>query len=222
MIKGTLFVSRDVNNHSHYKMRAEEIGFRNVTFTGADKDGLNMIINDLKPRLVVMGSSFYDCATPYMMSILHRQYPKIILASVSLERYPAHLAMGLIANGVNSYVNFADGVEQFYAGLHFIKEGRAFIAANIDEKIRNSELPRPSHELTERQIEVLRLICNGFTAFEIADVLHISVRTIKFHKTELYNNLKIRNENELIRVALYLGFIKVDELNFYGGNYCLR
>jgi DNA-binding CsgD family transcriptional regulator len=73
--------------------------------------------------------------------------------------------------------------------------------------------------LTGRQIEVLRLLCNGFTSLEIADVLHLSNRTVKFHKAELYNNLKIRNENELIRVALYLGFIKIDSLDFYGGSY---
>jgi len=82
-----------------------------------------------------------------------------------------------------------------------------------------AELPKPSQELTERQIEVLRLLCNGYTSLEIAETLQLSKRTVKFHKAELYNNLKIRNENELIRVALYLGFIKVDELDFYGGRY---
>ena len=219
MTRETLFVSRNVNNHSHYKKRALELGFKNVTVTEAEKDGLNMIINDLKPKLVVMGSRFYECATPYMLSILHRRYPKIILAAVSLESYPAHLVMGLIANGVESYVNFSDGIDQFYVGLNLIKEGRRYISPEMEKKMKTKELPRASQELTERQIEVLRLLCNGFTTLEIADALHLSVRTVKFHKSELYNNLKVRNENELIRVALYLGFIKKDELDFYGGKY---
>jgi DNA-binding NarL/FixJ family response regulator len=217
---GTLVVSRDVNNHSHYKRRLEQLGFRDVTVTGAEKDGLNMIINDLKPRLFVIGSRFYECATPYMISLLLRRYPKLNIAAVSLAAYPADLAMGLVINGAKSYVNFVDGADQFYFGLNIIREGKKYISPIVEERMENRDvLPRPSRELNERQVEILRLLCNGFTTLEIADVLHLSVRTIKFHKSELYNNLKIRNENELIRVALYLGFIKVDELDFYGGKY---
>jgi len=220
MTGGTLLVSRDTNNHSHYKKRFEQLGFRNVTVTGAEKDGLNMVINELKPRLVVMQSRFYDCATPYMMSVLLRRYPKLNVAAVSFEKYPADLAMGLVANGVTSYVDYADGADQFYTGLNLIKEGKKYISPVVEKRMMmRTELPKPSQELTERQIEVLRLLCNGFTSAEIAEVLHLSNRTVKFHKAELYNNLKIRNENELIRVALYLGFIKVDELDFYGGRY---
>jgi DNA-binding CsgD family transcriptional regulator len=83
------------------------------------------------------------------------------------------------------------------------------------------ELPPPALELTEREIEVLRLLCNGFTSMEIANILHISKRTVEFHKAALFNRLGTRNENELIRVALYLGLIKVDELDFYGGDFAL-
>ena len=220
MTGGTLLVSRDINNHSHYKKRFEEMGFKNLNVTGAEKDGLNMVINELKPCLVVMQSRFYDCATPYMMSVLLRRYPKLNVAAVSFEKYPADLAMGLVVNGVTSYVDFADGADQFYTGLNLIKEGKKYISPVVEKRMMmRTELPKPSQELTERQIEVLRLLCNGFTSAEIAEVLHLSNRTVKFHKAELYNNLKIRNENELIRVALYLGLIKIDELDFYGGRY---
>jgi DNA-binding NarL/FixJ family response regulator len=201
-------------------MRFEQLGFKNVTVTGAEKDGLNMIINELKPRLIVIGCRFYQCATPYMMALLLRRYPALNIAAVSLEDYPADLAMGLVINGVKSYVNFVDGENQFYAGLNLIREGEKYVSPIVEERMEmRNELPKPSQELTERQVEVLRLLCNGFTSLEIANVLHLSNRTVKFHKSELYNNLKIRNENELIRVALYLGFIKIDDLDFYGGRY---
>jgi len=220
MTGGTLAVSRDVNNHSHYKKRLEQLGFRNVTVTGVEKDGLNMIINDLKPRLVIMGSRFYECATPYMIALLLKRYPELNVVVVSLEKYPADLAMGMIVNGITSYVNFFDGVDQFFTGLNLIKEGKKYISPVVEERMmRRNELPKPSQELTERQITVLRHICNGFTTLEIADVMHLSKRTVKFHTSELYNNLKIRNEKELIRVAMYLGLIKNDQLDFYGGRY---
>jgi len=219
MTGGTLIVTRDVDNHSYFKKQAEQFGFRKVAVTELERDGLNYVINDLSPRLIVMESRFYDCATPYMISLLHRRFPKINKAVVSLERYPEYFAIGLIANGVESYVNFSDGAEQFFTGLRYIKEGKAYISPKVAAKMKNKELPKASNELTERQIEVARLLCNGYTALEIADVLEVSDSTVNHHKSELYNNLKIRNEKELIRVALYLELIKVEELNFYGRKY---
>jgi DNA-binding NarL/FixJ family response regulator len=223
MAKGTLLVSRAAENHAEHKKALEELGFKDVTVTAAEKDGLNLLINELQPSLVIVGSGFYKSATPYMMAMLKRQFKELNIAVVSLDNYPADLAIKFVVNGINSYVNYLDGKPEFYKGLDNLREGRKFIASSVQERMETKgELPAPSVELRERETEVLRLLCNGFTTVEIANELYISVRTVKFHKSELFNNLGIRNENELIRVALYLGLIKIDELDFYGGNYFLR
>ena len=223
MAGGTLLVSRAVKLHADYKKMLEELGFKDVSVTSADKDGLNMLINELKPRLLIVGSGFYKSATPYMMALLKRRFKDLNIAAVSINDYPADLAMKFVINGINSYLNYFDGKSQFYKGLDCMREGKQFISSSVQECIDNRrELPPVSSELTERQIEVLRLLCNGFTTVEIADELFISKRTVEYHKAELFNNFGTRNENELIRVALYLGLIKIDELEFYGGNFTLR
>lgn len=220
MAGGTIGVARDVNNHSRYKKRLEELGFRDVMLTAAEKDGLNMVINDMKPRLVLVASNFYQCGTPYMLGRLAHTFPQLNIASVSLGEYPAELAMAQIINGVTSYVNYYDGAGQFYDGLKCIKEGKAYIANVVQERIdMRHELPHPSRPLSERQFEVLRCLCNGFTAKEIAETLHICERTVEAHREECYIKLSVRNEKELIRMALYLGFIQLDELIFYGRDF---
>lgn len=219
---GTLIVSREVNLLPHYKKRLEIVGFRNVTYTTAEKDGLNVVINEQKPRTVIMEAEFYQSATPYMMSRLLRQFTGINFVAVSLSKYPADLAMLFIINGAKAYITIIDGIEQFYRGLECVRDGRSFVSASVQERIDiRHELPHPATEITGRQIEVLRLVCNGFSGGEIAEVLHICKRTVEFHKKEMYTALGIRNENELIRVALYLEIIKPDELNFYGGKYVI-
>lgn len=220
---GTLLVSRAVKLHADHKKRLEELGFKDVSVTTADKDGLNMLINELKPRLVIVGSGFYKSATPYMMALLKRRFKDLNIAAVSICDYPADLAMKFVINGINSYVNYFDGKSEFYKGLECMREGRRFVSSSVQERMKiRLELPPAAYGLTERQIEVLRLLCNGFTSMEIANELYISKRTVEFHKAELFNNFGTRNENELIRVALYLGLIKLDELDFYGGNFILR
>ena len=220
---GTLLVSRAVKLHADHKKRLEELGFKDVSVTALDKDALNMLINELKPSLLIVESRFYKSATPYMMALLKRKFKDLNIAVVSIYDYPTDLAMKFVINGINSYVNYFDGKSQFYRGLDCMRERKQFISPSVQERIENRlELPPVSSEISDRQIEVLRLLCNGFTSIEIADELFISKRTVEFHKAELFNNFGTRNENELIRVALYLGLIKIDELDFYGGNFVLR
>jgi DNA-binding NarL/FixJ family response regulator len=217
---GVLVVSKAVNNHSRYKKRLAELGFVGADVTAAQHDGLSMQINDMKPRLVLMSCRFYESATPYMMNMLIKKFPYVNFAGVSLEKFPYDLAMAMILNGAKGYVNYFDGREQFYGGLEKIKNGDEYVPDCVQERMdKRAVLPRAASELTERQIEVLRFLCNGFTSNEIVEMIGVSKRTVEHHKKELYTNFMVRNENELIRIALFLGIIRVDELNFYGGSF---
>jgi hypothetical protein len=62
----------------------------------------------------------------------------------------------------------------------------------------------------------LNLLWDGYKTEEIADTLHISDRTVETHKTDMYKALNVRNERELLRVALYLGLIKDRVPCFWG------
>ncbi|MDR0496937.1 MAG: response regulator transcription factor [Treponema sp.] len=220
MNRGTLLVSRAIKLHTYFKTQLEALGFKDITITAAEKDGLNMLINDLKPRLVLVGAGFYKCCTPYMISLLLRQFPNLNIAVISLFDYPADYCMKFIANGVKSCVLLWDGIEQFYQGLDCVKDGKSFISVSVMERIElRQELPEPARELTERQIEVIRELCNGFSVDESADNLAISSRTVDAHKRDIYIKLNVRSENELIRAAQFLKVVDLDELTFFGGNF---
>jgi len=223
MTGGTLMASRAVNLHGHIKKRLETLGFDNVTVTAAEKDGLNSLIRELRPKLVLMGSRFYQCCTPFMMADLHKQFPKLNIAGISVCEFPDDLAMYFIINGAKSYVNFWDGPEQFYKGLDEIRKGHEFVSQNVQRRIdMRTYYPTATGKLTNRQIDIIRLIANGFTASEIADTLHMSVRSVESRKKETYTALNVRNENEVIRIALYMGIINADELDFFADDYVLK
>ena len=216
----TLMLSRDVNLHSHYKKRLEALGFKGVIVSNAQKDALNNLINDINPGLVMVGFAYYDCCTPYMVGLLKKQFPGLNISAVSIAPYPADLAMFFLVNGCKSCVYYHDGREQFYRGMDCVKEGKTFISNSIRERMEiRGETPMPAENLTKRHIEVIRLVCNGFTTVEIGNVLNMSERTVHNHKAEIYAILNVRNENELIRVSIYNGLINPNELVFFGGNY---
>jgi DNA-binding NarL/FixJ family response regulator len=62
--------------------------------------------------------------------------------------------------------------------------------------------------LTEREREVLKLVVEGYTSQEIADLLHLSKRTVMCHRANIASKLGIHNRMELLRYAMRIGVIE--------------
>jgi len=223
-VGGTLVVSRRINNFTHYQKRFSELGFRNVTITAKEKDGLDMLIRDMKPDLVIIGAGFYKCVTPYMVGELKRKFKKLNIAAVSIGcDYPADLGMYFVVNGAKGYVTSTDGLEQFYSGLDEIRRGGEYLSPSAQERINmRSAYPMPVELITKRRLEIIRCVCNGFSDNESADLLGVSAKTVSNEKNIIFTSLNLRNEKELIRVANHMNWINPDELIFFGRDYVLK
>jgi DNA-binding NarL/FixJ family response regulator len=212
MTRSTLVLSREVNLHSDFKAGLEALGYRDITVTAADKEALNRLINELKPRLVLVSCDYYGCSTPFMIGRLLKLFPDLKIAAVSIGSYPNRLAVRLIDNGVKSCVCLADGVKQFVEGLKCIRDGGEFVSYSVQETIMaHDDLPDKSGELTGRETEVVRLSCEGKNDAEIAETLQVSINTVYNHKTKVNRKFDVRNVRELFEVARSLGIIDPDE-----------
>ena len=123
MAVGTLIVSRAVNLFSDIKKKFSDMGYRDVTVTAAEKDGLYSLIDELKPRLVMMDCQFHKAGTPYMMGELLKRFPKQNTAVYSEDDFPLDLAVFFICHGVKSFVRLWDGTAEYNKGLKQIREG---------------------------------------------------------------------------------------------------
>ncbi|MEL1245416.1 response regulator transcription factor [Flavobacterium sp. DGU11] len=96
-------------------------------------------------------------------------------------------------------------------GYYFKEDQLAAVRGQI-----SSKTPKPALDeddsLSEREIEVLRLICQQMTAKEIGEVLFLTPRTVEGHKTTLFAKTGAKNIAGLVIYAIQHGFIKVDEL----------
>ncbi|MDR0474510.1 MAG: LuxR C-terminal-related transcriptional regulator [Treponema sp.] len=219
MTGGTLVISRMIKLHDRIKRRFEELGFTNVTVTGEEKDSLNCVINERKPRLVIIGSGFYRAATPYMTGRLLKDFPKLHIAAVSVSEYPDDVAAWFKWYGVKSYANLLEGYEEFHRGLQEIRQGREYVAPAVQRVLNESaEWKTPKANVPKRRREVLMLLCNGFSINEIGDCLHISRRTVDGHLEELYSSFCVHSREGLIRNAFCLGAVTKDDLCFYPRN----
>lgn len=115
-------------------------------------------------------------------------------------------------SGANGYVCKVDSVTDLLAAIEAVRSGRTYLSSNATRHLVELALghqpPEMSRcELTRREQEILQLIAEGLSSKEIADALHVSVRTIDSHRTNLMDKLEIRKVSKLVRYAIREGLL---------------
>jgi DNA-binding NarL/FixJ family response regulator len=118
--------------------------------------------------------------------------------------------------GVSGYVLKVDASEELARALSEALADRLYISPSIAKDVMTllMEAPnRPPEEdaqwdsLTDREREVLQLVAEGRMMTEMAEILHISSRTVERHKYSLMDKLKLRTTAELTQYAIRRGLI---------------
>jgi DNA-binding NarL/FixJ family response regulator len=165
---------------------------------------------EIKPDVILLDLSMPELNGVETTKVLHQKYPfiKIIILSVySEDRFVTHL----MELGVNGYLfKNVEPVEVEKAIWAVVEKdfyfNEAFLAAMKNRMI--GKKPRlliqddiPS-TLTQRELDVLDLICKQMTTQEIADKLFISVRTVDGHRNNLLEKTGMRNTAGLVVFAI--------------------
>lgn len=98
-------------------------------------------------------------------------------------------------------------IRAVYKGDSFLYPSAA--ATLIEVYLRQAE-EKPYDRLTAREREILKLIAEGHTSREIADMLFISLKTVVGHRTKIMEKLDIHNRTELIKYAIRKGLVSMD------------
>ncbi len=113
--------------------------------------------------------------------------------------------------GASGYVMKHEGTEKLIGAIRRIVEGDLYASDNLKEKllkriVKGTPLAVESSDsvdaLSNRELEVFQMIGRGLTTREIADKLHLSVKTIEAHRQNIKDKLGLANANELIRNAV--------------------
>ena len=85
--------------------------------------------------------------------------------------------------------------------------GEEWVSPRIAARLDALHRALTDNKLSQREVEVLRLIAFGHTSVEIARMLHLSPRTIETHRAHIHKKLGLRSRAELVRYALRRGLI---------------
>ena len=133
----------------------------------------------------------------------------LILTMHAEEQY----APRLMRAGAMGYVTKHAAPEELYKAIQAVHSGRRFISSTLAENMAwryllNKEDLTPAECLSDRELQVLRLLAKGNTNQEVADFLHLSVKTIDTYRSRVLEKLNLRNNAELTLFAVQNGLIE--------------
>ncbi len=139
--------------------------------------------------------------------IIKKLYPDLKIIILTMED-DEQIILHMINEGVNGYLMKNAEPEELEKALQMLLSHEFYFADNISNLVlsnihfkRKLEL-KLNYNLSEKEIEVLKLICKEFTAGEIADKLSLSVRTIEGYKGKLLEKTGAKNMAGLVVFAI--------------------
>ena len=117
--------------------------------------------------------------------------------------------------GASGFVLKHSAPDELLTAIREVLKGRTYITPIIAEELMqtykngNDIKKDPVRKLTSRQREVLQLLAEGKSAKEIAQSLHISSRTVEFHKYHIMDELGLKTSAEMVQFAIKHGIISI-------------
>jgi DNA-binding NarL/FixJ family response regulator len=152
---------------------------------------------------------------------LHSFAPDVVLSDHSMDQFDSRAALEIMRAirptapfiVVTGALTGSQSVAAIRAGAAdlILKMYLSRLPASIAEAL---DVRRPLHKLTERQVQVLRMVAEGHRTRDIAITLGLSVKTVESHRGEIMKRLRVHDVVSLVRYALRVGLIP---LTFLGG-----
>lgn len=177
-----------------------------------DASDLVSQLRQAKPDILLMdismpGQNGYEAA-----QMVKTACPSLKIIFVSMHLEPTFIMEAFRSGGVG-YVPKQTAGSELLSAIQQVQEKQRYLSPLIPEEVQYAVLAQMdgmpgtelSGKLTPRQQEVLRLVAQGFSAKDIANLLTISQSTVAFHKMQIVQALGLHSKADLTRYAVKLG-----------------
>jgi two-component system, NarL family, response regulator NreC len=135
--------------------------------------------------------------------------PRTRVVVLTMQQEP-QFAREALANGATAYVLKEAADDELVQAIHAARSGNTYINPSLGARLATEPLPSagPPGGLSDREVDILRLIALGHTNAEIASQLYLSVRTVETHRAHIQQKLGRTTRAELVRYALDHGLVE--------------
>jgi two-component system, NarL family, response regulator NreC len=141
---------------------------------------------------------------------VHEEAPETRIVVLTMQRDPAFARQALGAGAVGYVLKDAADGELVHA-VRLAASGQTYLNPQLGARLAAEPIDARPGDLSERELEILRLIALGHTNPEIAKQLYLSVRTIEAHRSHIHQKLALASRADLVRFALEHRLIELPE-----------
>ncbi len=184
---------------------------------GKGEEGFDLV-KRLKPDIAIIDISLPDMNGIDLIRRIRREYPNTKIMVLSVHSKIDYIVESFKAGALGYLVKEAAS-NSLIDGLNTISEGDYYLDSSLSREVVKRLINTSSikkiddpvyNSLTPREQEILRLIAEGFSNKEIADMLCISLKTVENHRYNIMNKLGLHSIADIIKFAVKVGLVDVD------------
>ena len=212
-----------VDDHSLIRagVRALVMDLPGYAVIGEANDGSQLLemVGHLSPDIVLLDISMRQTGGLEALQQLKRVHPQSKVLIRSMHTDPA-LIMQALESGAHGYLLKDTTATELEHALDALRNNERYLSPAIAHTVITQALtrnqkhppePADSHNLTARQLEILRLIVRGKSTREIANGLGLSVKTVETHRSQIMKRLQIYDVAGLVLFAVREQIISLDD-----------
>ncbi len=166
------------------------------------------LIEEMRPSLVIVDLSLNGPDGLELLKNIRSRHPNLPVLILSMLDESLYAERALRA-GANGYIMKQEATERVLVAVRRILGGEIYVSDRMAGRMLHRFVggapegePSPIAHLTDRELEVFRLIGEGLGTRQIAEQLHISVKTVESYQAHIKEKLSLRNARELVQRAI--------------------
>jgi DNA-binding NarL/FixJ family response regulator len=169
------------------------------------------LIEKTNPDLALLDISLSDQSGIDLLKHFNKSKTATRILVLSMHDDPTYLKRCIELNA-KGYVLKSEGGKELLTAIEQVQNGQVYISSTLSRQLAKAYAQGFNHEsqqykVTSREAEIIRLIAKGHTSHQIAEMLHISYRTVESHRSNLFKKLNVNNSIELINKAQQLAIL---------------
>jgi DNA-binding NarL/FixJ family response regulator len=184
-------------------------GFEVVAETG-DGKAVEALVRQLLPQLLLLDLGLPGLHGVDIASAIKAEFADSVKVLVLTGDLQANSVREALAAGADGYVHKSEDSAELLQAVHAVLAGRQYVSSNIAAaflpRVARAEGTGDALVATPREREIMSLVARGLSNREIAELLAISVLTVRTHRQNLMEKFSLRNAAEITAYAVQRGY----------------
>ena len=192
-------------------------GTDDLEVVGEANDGLDLLqlLKHVTPQMVILDIFMPNLRGIEAITEIKAMQPDVKILILTMHRDKEYLYLALSA-GAKGYLLKEDAARDLFSAIAEVRQGKTYISPYFSDTVvndvvqiakGNAKVIFAADPLTSREREVLKLIAEGKSSKEIANLLFISVFTVNNHRASIMEKLNLNKATDLVKYAIRKGYI---------------